>query len=185
MPVGCLSAYCWRGRQKAGNPENVCYAQRSAADKRQEVQKMSAGFSEARQTKSRKSRKCLLGSARRGRQKAGNPENVRQVKRSAADKRQEIQKMSAGFSEARQTKGRKSRKCLPCSAWRGRQKAGNPENVRRVQRGAADKKQEIQKMSAMLSVARQTKQGFSVQCLPCTQKADCQKSRKQERRKHL
>ena len=185
MPAGCLSAYCWRGRQKAGNPENVCYAQRSAADKRQEVQKMSAGFSEARQTKSRKSRKCLLGSARRGRQKAGNLENVRQLQRRAADKRQEIQKMSAGFSEARQTKGRKSRKCLLGSAWRGRQKAGNPENVRRVQRGAADKKQEIQKMSARSSVARQTKQGFSVQCLPCTQKADCPKSRKQERRKQL
>ena len=154
MPVGCLSAYCWRGRQKAGNPENVCYAQRSAADKRQEVQKMSAGFSEARQTKSRKSRKCLLGSARRGRQKAGNLENVRQVQRRAADKRQEIQKMSAGFSEARQTKGRKlsamlsvawqtkgrkSRKCPPGSARRGRQKAGNPENVCHAQRSAADK----------------------------------------------
>ena len=73
---------------------------------------MSAEKKQSRQTEKRKYRKCLPEKSSQGRQKRGNIENVCRKKAIKADRKEEIQKMSAG-KKIRQTKKRKYRKCLP------------------------------------------------------------------------
>ena len=65
-----------QGRQKSGNKENVCRKKAIKADRKEEIQKMSAGKKLIRQTKKRKYRKCLPKKSNQGRQKRGNTENV-------------------------------------------------------------------------------------------------------------
>ena len=74
---------------------------------------MSAEKKQSRQTEKRKYRKCLPKKSNQGRQKRGNTENVCWEKAVKADRKEEIQKMSAGKKQIRQTKKRKYRKCLP------------------------------------------------------------------------
>ena len=54
---------------KARKSKSVCRVQLAEADKRQEILKLSAGFSLMRQTEIAKQAVCLLGTAKPGRQK--------------------------------------------------------------------------------------------------------------------
>ena len=55
------------GRQKQRNQKNVCRIPLVSADKSKETKKMFAGFNFCRQTKPKKTRKCLPGSTYAGR----------------------------------------------------------------------------------------------------------------------
>ena len=82
----CLPVPQFGGRQKQGNPENVCQAPIKSADKTREKKQMSASPTIWWQIKARKSGKCLPVSQFAGRQSQENQENICQLQNLPADR---------------------------------------------------------------------------------------------------
>jgi hypothetical protein len=123
------------------------------ADKSKEIRSLSASHKLSRQTKQEKRSKCLPVPQFGGRQKQGNPENVCQPPMKSADKTREKKQMSASLTICRQTKARKSGKCLSAT------------------NKSADKTRENKKMSAGLTICWQTKSRKSRKYLPASKSA--------------
>ena len=120
-----------------------------AADKTKETRKMSAMSHFCRQTKPKKTEKCLPCPTSAGRQNQRKQKNICHVPLLPADKTKETRKMSARFNFCRQTKPKKPEKCLPCPTYVGRQNQRKQKNVCRVPFLTADKTKENRKISAM------------------------------------